>query len=105
MGTSMHKTLQLVNAASTLARAIGRFGGLAAATVALLALTPQMTRADNYIFNPIAGSGVALDHVDGTGTNARFFNITSVAVDVAGNVYIADGGDHTVRKVTAAGVV
>ena len=58
-----------------------------------------------YVFNPLAGNAVALDHSDGTGTNARFFNPTGTAVDLAGNIYIADGGDHTVREVTSSGVV
>jgi sugar lactone lactonase YvrE len=62
-------------------------------------------RANVYVFNPLVGDAVALDHTDGTGTNARFFNPTAAAIDSAGNIYIADGGDHTVRKVTAGGVV
>src|SRR6185369_12771544 len=42
---------------------------------------------------------------DGTGAAARFFFPNGVAVDSAGNVYVADQGNDTVRKVTAAGVV
>ena len=43
--------------------------------------------------------------VDGTGSGARFFHPTGVAVDSAGNVYVADTYNQTIRKVTAAGVV
>jgi sugar lactone lactonase YvrE len=42
---------------------------------------------------------------DGTGTSARFLYPSSVAVDQAGNVYVADSGDDSIRKVTPAGVV
>ncbi len=62
-------------------------------------------RAAVYAFSPLAGNAAVLDHTDGTGANARFFNPSAVAVDAAGNVYVADGGDHTIRKVTAGGVV
>jgi hypothetical protein len=58
-----------------------------------------------YAFAPLAGNPAVLDHTDGTGTNARFMNPTAVAVDSAGNVYVADGGDHTIRKVTPGGAV
>jgi sugar lactone lactonase YvrE len=70
----------------------------------MLALGSQAAHA-TYAFAPIAGNAVVLDHTNGTGGNARFFNPTSVAVDSSGNIYVADGGDHTIRKVTSGGVV
>ena len=42
---------------------------------------------------------------DGPGTQARFNYPEGVAVDGAGNVYVADTSNHTIRKVTPAGVV
>ncbi len=51
-----------------------------------------------------AGTGTA-GSANGPGTAAQFRDPTGVAVDTAGNVYVADHGNHTVRKITAAGVV
>lgn len=42
---------------------------------------------------------------DGTGSAARFHSPSSVALDNAGTVYVADSSNHTLRKVTPAGVV
>ncbi len=42
---------------------------------------------------------------DGPGPAARFGTPTAVAVDAAGNVYVADNQNATVRKITPAGVV
>ncbi len=53
----------------------------------------------------LAGLGDHSGSADGTGSAARFFWPQSVAVDRAGNVYVADTGNTTIRKVTPAGVV
>ena len=52
----------------------------------------------------IAGSG-SIGSTDATGTAASFNYPYGVAVDAAGNVYVADNSNHKIRKVTAAGVV
>ena len=48
---------------------------------------------------------MASGSADGTGTEARFSDPRYVAIDSAGNVYVADKGNGTIRKVTPAGVV
>jgi sugar lactone lactonase YvrE len=101
----MKKHTMPVHLAALSARGLGRLGGLAVAAIAMNLFAAGVARADVYVFNDLVGNAVALDHTDGTGGNARFLNATSVAVDGAGNIYVADGGDHTVRKVTASGVV
>src|SRR5439155_781945 len=42
---------------------------------------------------------------DGTGSGARFNQPSGLAVDSVGNVYVADSGNHTIRKITSAGLV
>ncbi len=42
---------------------------------------------------------------DGTGSAARFHQPNGVAVDAAGNVYVADYANQTIRKITAEAVV
>lgn len=53
----------------------------------------------------LAGLARSYGSADGTGSAARFHNPTALAVDTAGNVYVADEVNETVRKVTPNGVV
>src|SRR5262249_11392109 len=53
----------------------------------------------------LAGNAGGPGNADGTGAAARFLLPIGVAVDSAGNVYVGDDSNHTIRKVTPAGVV
>jgi sugar lactone lactonase YvrE len=53
----------------------------------------------------LAGQGGVVGTANGTGTAARFNSPIGIAVDSAGDVYVAEYGNHSVRKITAAGVV
>ncbi len=57
------------------------------------------------VVTTIAGSAGSSGTADGTGSAARFFFPNSTAVDSGGNVYVADTGNHTIRKVTPSGEV
>src|ERR1044071_8958408 len=70
----------------------------------MLAITaPAQSTYEPYYFGTFAG--LAPGSADGTGSNARFYNPAAVAVDSNRNVYVADQYNHTIRKITPAGVV
>jgi sugar lactone lactonase YvrE len=50
-------------------------------------------------------SGSVLGFSDGDAVNAKFFNPNGIAVDNLGNLYIADTGNHRIRKVTVNSVL
>ena len=53
----------------------------------------------------LAGNPSAQAYVDGTGTEARFYQIGGLAVDAAGNVFVSESQSYTIRRITPAGVV
>jgi hypothetical protein len=53
----------------------------------------------------LAGNPGVIGSADGTGTNALFHWPNSVALDSSNNIYTADAGNSTIRKITPAGVV
>ena len=57
------------------------------------------------VVSTLAGSAGNPGTVDGTGTSARFNTPAGVTVDGAGNVYVSDSVNHTLRKITATGTV
>jgi sugar lactone lactonase YvrE len=66
----------------------------------------KFTKSGN--FTTVAGSvsNSYIDgYADGNGTSARFHTPIGIAVDVSGNMYVADMGDHRIRKITANGTV
>lgn len=52
----------------------------------------------------VAGLALSSGNSDGTGSAARFFKPSGVAVDGSGNIFVADSGNNTIRKISA-GVV
>ncbi len=65
----------------------------------------QPTTATTYTFTTLAGSAGTSGVADGTGSAARFYQPANVALDSAGNAYVTDHGNHTIRKITPDGVV
>jgi len=58
------------------------------------------------IVSSVAGNGAYGATGDGgQATNASFSDVTDIALDSAGDLYIADASNHRVRKVTPGGIV
>jgi len=57
------------------------------------------------VVTTLAGTAGTFGSTDATGPAARFGGPAGIATDSAGNVYVADDGNNTIRKVTPAGAV
>ena len=62
-------------------------------------ITPQ------GVVSTFAGSPTVAGSADGTGTTARLNGPRGLAFDAQGNLYVSELGNHTIRKITPAGVV
>jgi sugar lactone lactonase YvrE len=57
----------------------------------------------NWVTSTIAGLALTTGSADGTNSAARFNIPQGIAVDPAGNVFVADTGNATIRKLTPVG--
>lgn len=93
--------------AASLAACGGGSGSGASSAAPPAAVTPPSTSTR---LHPVVIAGAATqnnggDFADGYGTSARFSNISGLAVDTTGNIYVADSGNCAIRKITPAGAV
>ncbi|HOX58468.1 MAG TPA: choice-of-anchor Q domain-containing protein [Candidatus Paceibacterota bacterium] len=65
-------------------------------------ITPEGT---NWVVSTLAGLAQTEGSANGTGSDARFDSPSALTVDSAGNLFVADTENHTIRTVTSAGVV
>jgi sugar lactone lactonase YvrE len=56
------------------------------------------------VVSTFAGNGT-LGYLDGPDSTAQFYQPMGIVVDAQGNVFVADMGNHVIRKITPAGVV
>jgi RHS repeat-associated protein len=78
-----------------------------ASGTAIAALSPTVTGGAVSAAgqtSTFAGTGSA-GSTNGTGTSASFNQPLGATVDASGNIYVAEGGSHLIRKITPAGVV
>ena len=57
------------------------------------------------VTSTLAGLPGSPGSADGSGTSARFLYPAGLALDAAGDLYVADTGNHLIRRVTPAGLV
>ena len=73
---------------------------LTSLSVAMMFLSLADAQPQTYAWSTIAGSAGHSGSVDGTNSAARFSAPGGMAVDSAGNLYVADQNNGTIRKLT-----
>ncbi|AMP97801.1 hypothetical protein AY601_0860 [Pedobacter cryoconitis] len=63
------------------------------------------TKTDVQVTSFVGSGGTLGAYIDGIGKLTAFNNITGIAIDAKGNVYVNDQNNFCIRKITPAGVV
>lgn len=103
MKYSLYAFVLVSGLAATLA-ACGGGGSSSTASPSASAASPSeasQVAGLSLLAGGIGGPG----NTDGAGSNARFYASEGMAIDDVGNIYVADSGNNTIRKITPAGVV
>ncbi len=82
----------------------GRFRILALTVSCGLFISAIPTSGQSYRFAMVVG-GPSIGATDGPEGSARFNQAVGVALDGAGNLYVADSANSTIRKITSSGIV
>jgi len=85
--------------------AVDKTGNLFVADTLFCTIRKVTPVGTNWVVTTLAGLADVYGSQNGTGSAARFYLPTSVALDSTGNVYVADTLNHLIRKVTPAGAV
>ena len=94
-----------VGSLGVLLRGLRKSGALAGLLIVLPGVARGQTTYTPYAFTTLAGVPASPSYADGVGDAARFDTPNSVAVDIWGNVYVADYLNYVIRKITPAGAV
>ncbi len=61
--------------------------------------------AQLFNFTTIAGFSAGQGSANGASTNAQFYGPGGVVMDSTGNIFVADTGNHVIRKMAPNGIV
>src|SRR3954467_1472404 len=76
-----------------------------ARTAAVMLALCGTASAQSYTYKTIAGLPPQPGSADGVGSDARFYFPGYSAIDAAGNIYVTDTLNNTIRKISTAGTV
>ena len=74
-------------------------------SAALVGPLRAQSYATPYAFTTLAGVTASNGSTDGPAASAKFNGPSGVVLDRAGNIFVADWFNHTIRKITPGGVV